>query len=195
MSEQPKLVSVNETEQKQVLVQVLLLNLGLAAALLAGGLLADSSGLLANALDNGSDALTYAISWAAVTRSMLWKVRTARITAFMLLILALGVTLDAFRRYTNGSDPIGISMVVLALVATAINAMSLKLLQAFSKQDVNLRAAWTMSINDFASNIGILVAGGLVVLTKSNVPDLAVGLLIAAIAVYGSIKTFRDSNT
>ncbi|MFC7516843.1 hypothetical protein ACFQUU_17695 [Herbaspirillum sp. GCM10030257] len=55
--------------ERRVLLQVLLLNAGLAAALLAGGLLADSSGLLANALDNTSDALTYAVSYFAVSRS------------------------------------------------------------------------------------------------------------------------------
>ncbi len=112
----------------------------------------------------------------------------------MLLVLAVGVTFDAWRRYVNGSDPLGPGMIVLALAATAINAWSLKLLRRFSNQDVNLRAAWTMSINDFVSNIGIFVAGGLVMVFGGNWPDLVVALLIAAIAIYGSFKTFRDSS-
>lgn len=179
--------------QRRVLLQVLALNAGLALVLFVGGLMADSSGLLANALDNISDALTYAVSISAVSRSILWKARAANVTGVMLLVLAVGVTLDAFRRYKTGSQPLGATMVVLAIVATAVNAWSLQLLRRFQKQDVNLRAAWTMSTNDFVSNIGILVAGGLVAYTGSNLPDLAIGLFVAAIAIYGSIKTFRDT--
>jgi Co/Zn/Cd efflux system component len=179
--------------QRRVLLQVLALNAGLALVLFVGGLMADSSGLLANALDNISDALTYAVSITAVSRSILWKARAANVTGVMLLVLAVGVTLDAFRRYKTGSQPLGATMVVLAIVATAVNAWSLQLLRRFQKQDVNLRAAWTMSTNDFVSNIGILVAGGLVAYTGSNLPDLAIGLFVAAIAIYGSIKTFRDT--
>ncbi|MBN9409197.1 MAG: cation transporter, partial [Burkholderiales bacterium] len=84
-------LDATSADQKRVLLQVLGLNVGLSALLLAGGLLADSSGLLANALDNGSDALTYAISYLAVTRTAIWKARAARITAVMLLVLAVGV--------------------------------------------------------------------------------------------------------
>ncbi len=185
----------SDKAQKRVLMQVLLLNAGLALALMVGGLIADSSGLLANALDNTSDAVTYAISIIAVSRSILWKARAANITGVMLLVLAAGVTLDAFRRFKMGSEPLGMMMVALALVATVVNALSLYLLRRFQQQDVNLRAAWTMSTNDFVSNAGILIAGAMVTYTGSNVPDLAVGLFVAAIAIYGGIKTFRDTST
>lgn len=189
----PELDASSDSAQRRVLLQVLCLNAGLAVILMAGGLLADSSGLLANALDNTSDALTYAVSIAAVSRSLLWKTRAANVTGVMLLVLAVGVTIDAFRRYRTGSEPLGMTMVMLAVVATVVNLISLRLLQRFQKQDVNLRAAWTMSTNDFVSNAGILVAGALVAYTGSNLPDLAIGLFVAAIAVHGTVKTFRDT--
>lgn len=180
--------------QRRVLMQVLLLNAGLALALLAGGVLADSSGLLANALDNMSDAVTYAISYVAVTRSQRWKALAASITGIMLLVLAVGVTIDAVRRFVAGSEPVGPGMVAMALLATAVNAWSLRLLTSFRRADVNLRAAWTMSINDFASNLGIIVAGGLVwILGGSNWPDLAIALVIAGIAIQGGVRTLRDA--
>ena len=180
--------------ERRVLLQVLLLNAGLAAALLAGGLLADSSGLLANALDNTSDALTYAMSYFAVSRSQLWKSRAASITGVMLLVLAVGVAADAIHRFINGSDPTGYLMMIMALAAAMINALCIKLLKKFRRGEVNLRAAWTMSLNDFASNFGIVVAGILVSLVGSNWPDVAIALTIAAVALYGGIKTLRDAS-
>jgi cobalt-zinc-cadmium efflux system protein len=56
-----------------VLRIVLVLNLVLAASLAIAGILADSNGVLANAVDNASDATVYAISLFAVGRSRYWK--------------------------------------------------------------------------------------------------------------------------
>lgn len=182
-----------DAAQRRVLLQILLLNAGLSAGLLTGGLLADSSGLIANALDNASDAMAYLVSYLAVTRSQRWKSSAAAFTGVMLLVLAVGVVLDGVRRFISGSEPLGMVMVALAGVAIAINALSIKLLRTHRREDVNLRAAWTMSINDFVSNFGIIIAGGLVTLWGRNWPDLAVAFGIAAIATYGGIKTLRDA--
>lgn len=182
-----------DAAQRRVLLQILVLNVGLSAGLFAGGLLADSSGLIANALDNASDAMAYLVSYLAVTRSQRWKSLAAAFTGVMLLVLAVGVMLDGVRRFISGSEPLGTVMVTLALIAIAINALSIKLLRTHRREDVNLRAAWTMSINDFVSNFGIIIAGGLVTLLGRNWPDLAVAFGIVAIATYGGIKTLRDA--
>ena len=47
--------------------------------------------------------------------------------------------------------------------------------------------------NDFAANLGIVVAGGLVAWLDSNWPDLVVGTIVAAIAAWGGIEILRDA--
>lgn len=179
--------------QRRALLNVLVLNAGLAAVLLVGGLMADSSALMANALDNLSDALAYGVSYFAVARSQRWRAIAAAITGIMLLVLASGVTYDAVQRLVSGSQPLGGVMVLMAVLAVAVNAWSVRILLSFRLSDVNLRAAWTMSVNDFASNIGVVVAGGLVALLGANWPDLVLALLIALLAGYGGAKTLRDA--
>ena len=112
----------------------------------------------------------------------------------MLLVLAVGVAMDAVRRFVSGSEPIGGAMVAMALLAVAVNGGCMHLLRSFRGSDVDLRAAWTMSVNDFASNIGIVIAGALVAWLGANWPDLALGLLIAAVALHGGTKTLRDAH-
>ena len=70
----------DETEgvQRRTLLVVLILNAALFVGLGIGGLLADSSALLANALDNASDSAVYLISFLAVGRALIWKTRAAR---------------------------------------------------------------------------------------------------------------------
>jgi divalent metal cation (Fe/Co/Zn/Cd) transporter len=57
-----------------------------------------------------------------------------------------------------------------------------------------MRAAETFSLNDFASNGGILVAGGLVLWLGQAWPDLAVGVLVAALAAKGGFDILLDAN-
>lgn len=178
---------------RHTLLQVLLLNVGLTAILVAGGLLADSSALIANALDNGSDAVVYAISYFAVVRSMRWKTAAARLSGILLIILSLGVVAEVLRRFTSGAEPLGAAMIVMAVLAAAINAWCLKLLSGIRGEGVNLRAAWTFSVNDFLSNFGIVVAGALVWGLGRTWPDLVVGLIVAVVAGYGGVEILRDA--
>ena len=115
------------------------------------GVIGDSNALIANGLDNSSDAIVYALSLLALTRSRVWKRGAARFSGVMLLVFAGGVILDAIRRFMEGSDPIGGVMMVMALVAGAVNLWCLYLLKRLQNKDVNLRAATTFSLNDFVS--------------------------------------------
>lgn len=182
-------------EQRSVLRRVLLLNALLAIALGAAGLVADSSSLVANALDNTSDTAVYALSLFAVGRSTRLKSAAATASGFMLLLFAVGVLIDVGRRLRYGAEPVGPTMMIMAAVAAAVNLWCLQLLKPLKTQDVNLRAAETFSLNDFASNGGILVAGALVAWTGRVWPDLLVGALVAGVAIMGGIEILKDARS
>ena len=179
--------------QRRTLLIVLVLNALLFVVLGLGGLFAESSALLANAADNGSDAIVYLISFLAVGRAMAWKRGAARLSGIMLLIFAAGVLVDVGRRWIVGTEPVGWTMMGLAVIAAVVNLICLMLIRRQGSDDVNMRAAETFSFNDFASNGGILVAGGLVMALNQARPDLVVGLIVAAIAVKGGIDILRDA--
>ena len=185
----------DETEgvQRRTLLVVLILNAALFVGLGIGGLLADSSALLANALDNASDSAVYLISFLAVGRALIWKTRAAQASGILLLIFAAGVLLDVLRRTLMGTEPIGWTMMGMAVVAAIVNLVCLELIRRQRSEDVNMKAAETFSFNDFASNGGILIAGGLVLWLDQSWPDLVVGLIVAGIAVKGGVDILRDS--
>ena len=179
--------------QRRTLLIVLVLNVLLFVMLGLGGLFAESSALLANAADNGSDAIVYLISFLAVGRAMAWKRGAARLSGIMLLIFAAGVLLDVGRRWIVGTEPVGWTMMGLAVIAAVVNLICLMLIRRQGSDDVNMRAAETFSFNDFASNGGILIAGGLVMALNQAWPDLVVGLIVAAIAVKGGVDILKDA--
>jgi len=67
------------------------------------------------------------------------------------------------------------------------------MLRRLDGDDVNLRAAETFSFNDFASNGGIIVAGGLVLWLGQSWPDLVVGVLVAGVAAKGGLEILEDA--
>ncbi|WP_447728264.1 cation transporter [Sphingomonas koreensis] len=182
-----------QERERRTLWLVLVLNAGLAGGLLVAGALADSSALIANGLDNLSDAAVYALSLVALRRSRVWKTRAAMVSGAMLLLFAIGVLIDVGRRFVEGSEPVGPMMMAMAAVAAVVNWVCLRRLQGIEEPDVNLRAATTFSFNDFISNGGILIAGVLVLWLGQNWPDLVVGVATALVAIGGSIEILRDA--
>lgn len=181
------------TTERRTLWIVLILNAGISAAFFLVGLASDSSALIANGVDNLSDALVYLLSLIALSRGAVWKTRVATVSGTMLLLFAIGILVDVGRRYLYGSEPIGSAMMAMSAIAAAVNYICLRLLQRLEKPDVALRAATTFSFNDFISNGGILVAGGLVLWLGGNWPDLIVGVLTAFIAIKGGIEILKDA--
>jgi cobalt-zinc-cadmium efflux system protein len=181
------------SDERRTLWIVLLLNAAIAAGFFVTGLIGDSSALIANGVDNLSDTAVYGLSLVALSHGRMWKKRAAMASGAMLLIFAGGILIDVGRRYVQGSDPIGSTMMVMSAVAGIVNYICLRLLQKLKQPDVNLRAATTFSFNDFVSNGGILIAGALVFWLGTNWPDLLVGLATALIAIKGGIEILRDA--
>jgi cobalt-zinc-cadmium efflux system protein len=179
--------------ERRTLWIVLLLNAAIAAGFFVTGLIGDSSALIANGVDNLSDTAVYTLSLIALSHGPAWKTRAATVSGVMLLIFAVGILIDVGRRYVQGSDPIGPTMMMMSAIAGVVNYVCLRLLQKLKQPDVNLRAATTFSFNDFISNGGILIAGALVLWLGTNWPDLLVGLATALIAIKGGIEILRDA--
>jgi cation diffusion facilitator family transporter len=181
-------------QQRRILWIVLILNVAIALGFFGTGAFGDSSALIANGLDNTSDAFVYALSLFAMSRSGRWKRGAANVSGGLLILFAIGILFDAGRRFLQGSDPLGPVMIVMAVIAAAVNLACVLLLRRIRDPDVNVRAANTFSLNDFVANLGILVAGGLVAWLGGNWPDLVVGVAVAAIAAWGGVEILRDAH-
>lgn len=181
-------------DKRRTLWIVLWLNVSIAIGFFATGVVGDSNALVANGLDNSSDAVVYGLSLLALSRSRKWKRAAARFSGGMLLLFAVGVLADAVRRFLEGSEPGGLLMMAMAAVAAVVNLVSLHLLKRLKSKDVNMRAAATFSFNDFVANGGIILAGVVVLITGANWPDLVVGAAVACVALYGGIDILRDAH-
>ncbi len=189
---EPELDARNAAERR-TLRWVLFINF--SQVVLAGvvGFLADSTGLLGAALDNLGDAAVYMVSLYAVGRTVALKVRAARLSGVLLIVLSLGLLVEVVRRYFGGSEPIGLAMILTALVNAATNLVNLRLLQFHRKEGVHLKASWIFTTNDMLANLGIVLSGVAVMAFKSPLPDLLIGLVVVCVVVKGGWDILKEA--
>ena len=173
-------IEIHDAHQRRILLIVLALNLALAAGFGVTGVVAGSSALIANGLDNASDSAVYIITLLALSRSLAWKRSAAKVSGWLLILFAAGILVDVGRRFLGDAEPIGTTMMAMALGAALVNGTCVWLLKKIRQANVNVRAATTFSTNDFVANAGVLVGGGLVLWTGRAWPDLVIagGLLL-----------------
>lgn len=176
-----------------ILRAVLAINLAQCALGVAVGLWAGSTALIGAALDNLSDASVYALSLYAVGRRARVKIRTAQISGWLMVALAVLLLVEVGRRFFGGEPPIGPAMMAMAALNAAFNVVCLRLLARHRGEDVNFRASAIFTNNDSYVNMGIVVSGGLVMWLGSNIPDLVVGIIVAGIASHGGKEILEEA--
>lgn len=181
-------VDALRARQSATLKIVLAINAVMFVVELASGLLARSTALLSDSLDNLGDALTYGLSLYAVSRGARSKARVALFKGGLILAAGLFVMTQAVYSILHPGVPVFETMGIVSLVALGANATCLALLWKHRTEDVNMSSVWECSRNDIASNSAVLIAAGAVWLTQSGWPDIAVGLTLAVLFLRSAIR-------
>jgi len=186
-------VEIKDQSEKKVLWILLGINAAMFVGEFIGGWLADSTGLIADSLDMLADAGVYGISLYAVGRTLRHKASAAMVSGIFQIMLAFAVVGDVTRRFVVGSEPESGLMAGIALIALIANLTCLILISKHRKGEVHMRASWIFSANDVIANMGVIIAGGLVFLTGSRIPDLVIGFIISVVVLRGGILIVRDA--
>lgn len=183
----------------------LVLNLGLVIAQIAFGLLAHSTGLLADAGHNLTDVGALALSLVAV-RLALRPASPARSfgnhratilaalanAVLIAAVTALIVVVSVHRLFHPGHVHAGI-MVVVAACGLVVNGLAALLLSEH-EGDLNMRSALIHMVGDALASAAVVVAGlVLLVVPSATWLDPISALVVAAIIVTQATGVFRAS--
>lgn len=178
---------------RRLLWIVLVINAGMFLVEAAAGWQAESLALQADALDFLGDSANYAIALFVLARSIAWRAGSA--LAKGIAMVGFGAFLLAASVYhaVVGSAPEAQVMGAVGALALLANVASAVLLFRFRAGDANLRAVWLCSRNDAIGNLAVIAAAGGVFLSGTPWPDLAVGLGMAALAVWAGASVIRQA--
>lgn len=184
---------LQSSQERKAVGIALALNASMFVVGTIAGLIAHSSGLLADALDMLADSFAYAIALLAMGRSAHFKRNAAFASGSILALLGLGVLIDTARRAIGDAEPVGWIMIAAASASLVVNVTVLRLLAPYKKGEVHLRASWIFTRADVVANVGVITAAALVMATASRVPDLVVGFAIGAYVVKEALEILRDA--
>lgn len=182
-----------KADQRRVLIVVMLINLAMFFIEFGGGLVARSSALMADSIDMLGDAFVYILSLYALSRGPRWEAGAALAKGVIILVFGGVILVEIANKIAYGVPPSSPLMLGFGSLALVANLTCLALLWRFRSTNVNMSSTFECSRNDVASNIGVLVAAGLVGLFNSPWPDIVVGGLIALIFLRSAVRVLREA--
>lgn len=180
-------------DYKRRLWAVIAINAGMFIFETAGGYLARSSALQADALDFLGDSLTYGITLAAIGTAAATRAKAALFKGFTLFLMGLWVFGSTAYHVLVLGIPRADLMGAIGFLALAANVTSVLLLMRYKEGDANVRSVWLCSRNDAIGNVAVMVAAAAVWLTASRWPDLIVAALMAGLFLSSAFQILRQS--
>lgn len=168
-------------------------------------MLGHSLALLADAGHNFGDVMGLLTAWGAASlakrgpsgrytyglgsSSML----AALFNAVTLLVITGGVAWEAIRRLFSPEPVGGVVVMAVAAVGILVNGATAAMFASGRKGDLNVRAAFQHMLGDAVVAAGVVVAGGLILLTGLRWIDPVVSLGVSAIIVWATWGTLREA--
>lgn len=184
-------VPPDDAAEARLLRLLLSINAAMFAVEIVAGFLAQSTGLMADALDMFADAAVYGLSLFAVGRPAAMKLRAAHMAGWLQLMLAALVLGEVVRRFVYGSEPVSGLMMGMGLLALCANVACLVLVARKRDAGAHMKASYIFSANDVIANAGVILAGFLVAVTGSNYPDLVIGVIVGLFVLNGARRILR----
>ena len=171
----------------------------------AGGIVAGSLALLADAGHMLTDFAALALAWFGFRLSRRpadWK-RTYGFDRFQILVafanglalfaIAAWIIYEGIQRLMTTPEVSGGIMVVIAVLGLFVNIAAFMLLRGADRENLNVRGAAVHVLGDLLGSVAALVAGAVILLTDWTPIDPLLSLLVAAIIVRSGWRVVADA--
>jgi cobalt-zinc-cadmium efflux system protein len=169
------------------------------------GIISHSLALLADAGHNLSDVLGLAAAWLASylgkrqpSEHYTYGLRRSSIlaalgNAIVLLVVTGGIAWEGIRRLIEPEPVGGLIIMIVAAIGIVINGVTALMFMSGRHDDLNIKGAFLHMASDALVSLGVVIAGGVIMLTGWLWLDPAISLVISVVIVIGTWSLLRDS--
>ncbi|MFQ6484074.1 cation transporter [Brachybacterium epidermidis] len=153
-----------------------------------------SVALFADAADFLEDFLINTLVLVAAGWPLASRRKASYALAGLILLPAIAALWTAIHRILEGGTPQPLVLGATGIGALIINLVCAMLLVRLRSGHGSLgRGAWLAARNDALANVLIIVAGAVMLMWASPIPDIVVGLVIAAVNAGAAVEVFREA--
>lgn len=178
---------------RRALWLALFANLAMFGVEVVAGWGANSSALLADAVDFFGDAANYGLSLFALTLAAVWRSRTALAKGLTMGLFAVFVLGQAAWHLFQATVPDARVMGWISVLALLTNGGVAVMLYAYRTGDANMRSVWLCSRNDAIGNLAVMLAAVGVFGSGAGWPDALVAFGMAALGLSSAISIIRQA--
>jgi len=172
---------------------------------LAGGIVAQSLALLSDAAHMFTDTAALAIALLAIRISKRpadrkrtfgyhrFEILAAAFNAMLLLLVAVYILWEAWRRIKAPPEIQSNLMLVVAVVGLVVNLASMRVLRSGQEKSLNVKGAYLEVWADMIGSVGVIIGAGLIKFTGWAWIDSAVAILIGLWVVPRTMTLLRSS--
>ncbi|HET9387503.1 MAG TPA: cation diffusion facilitator family transporter [Gemmatimonadales bacterium] len=172
---------------------------------LAGSWLSGSLALLADAghmlADGAALAIALFAAWiaqrpATAQRSfgfMRLEVFAALVNGAVLILIAIGIGIEAWRRLRAPPAVDGRLLAIVALIGLLANVTAVAILHRGHQHSLNQRGAYLHVVGDLLGSVGALLAGAIVLTTGWTLADPLISVLIGALVLVSAWRLVKES--
>jgi cobalt-zinc-cadmium efflux system protein len=180
------------------------INVALLVAEAVGGILTGSLAVLADAGHLLSDVGSIVLALIAVRLASLpaagrrtfgyqrSEVLAALVNGLLLVVVSIGIAIAAIGRLGDPPSIDGAGVLVLGVLGLAGNLAATWVLARGQREDINLEGVLRHSAADALGSLGVVLAGGFVLLGGSDIVDPIVGLFISALVLASSWRLIKE---
>jgi cobalt-zinc-cadmium efflux system protein len=182
----------------------LAINAALLLAEVVGGIVTGSLAVLADAGHLLSDVGAIVLALIAARLASLpaagqrtfgyqrSEVLAALVNGLLLVAVSIVIAWAAIGRFSDPPAIDGAGVLALGLLGLAGNIAATVVLARGQREDINLEGVLRHSVADALGSLGVVLAGGFVLLGGSDVVDPIVGLLIAVLVLASSWRLIKE---
>jgi cobalt-zinc-cadmium efflux system protein len=172
---------------------------------LAGGIATGSLALLADAGHNLTDVVGIGLALLAIWIAgrpasgertfgfLRIEILAAVGNAALLLVVAIAVLVESWRRWSDPPEVASVPMLVIALIGLAANAASIRLLRDAQRESLNIRGAYLEVVGDLAGSVAVIVAAVVITLTGWSRADAVASAVIGLLILPRTFALLRDA--
>ncbi|HEY4716187.1 MAG TPA: cation diffusion facilitator family transporter [bacterium] len=170
-----------------------------------GGILANSIALIGDAGHMLTDTIAILLSYIAMfiaskpptSRKTFgfhrFEILAAFINGTTLVIVAVYLFYESFRRFFNPPEVDGAVMFAVAILGLIANIVGVYFLRKVEKSNLNIRSAFLHMLGDLLSSFGVVGGGIVMYFTGWNSIDPVIGILIGGIILRGAANLVMES--
>jgi len=171
----------------------------------AGGIIAGSLALLADAGHMLTDCVSLGLAWLAfriARRPADWKrtygfdrfqILAAFVNGLMLYGIAIWIVVEAISRFSDPVQVLGAPMLAVAAVGLLVNIAAFWVLHGADRDNLNVRGAAIHVMGDMLGSAAAIIAAIVILLTGWMAADPLLSIVVAVVIVRSATFVVRDA--